>query len=345
MNRALVPEDIDRHGQRPVPLALRSLVRACVLLARQTRDRNARNPWPDDKTIDLILRASVPPHSIADQPALAAVKHAFVAALVSVSAAAQVISHSLQLNFDNAATITVPGLSLPNCAWVAEGDAVPVAQGLSTPGALLNPFKLGTIITLTNEIVNYSNAEPLIRQLLIESVGPTLDAAMFSNAAGTPGLSPPGLLNGIAPLTASSSTGLDALVADIAAITEALAPSAGGSPPILVAAPAQAVALTMLAYGEMWPAFMSAALPAGTVVGIIPAGLATVVEAPRLETSADTVLHMASPATEIVNGSGVLAAPVRSVFQTDSVALKLIVPASWSLRSPTTLAWMQGVSW
>ena len=45
-----------------------------------------------------------------------------------------------------------------------------------------------------------------------------------------------------------------------------------------MASPAQAVALSMTAEESfLWPILMSAALPAGTVIGIAAAGLATAV--------------------------------------------------------------------
>jgi hypothetical protein len=90
---------------------------------------------------------------------------------------------------------------------------------------------------------------------------------------------------------------------------------------------------------------MSPALPAGTVIGLVPAGLAVAVEAPRIEAASNTLVHMADPADPIVDGAGVLGAPVRSVFETDSIALRLIMPVSWAARSPSVVAWVQGTKW
>jgi len=46
----------------------------------------------------------------------------------------------------------------------------------------------------------------------------------------------------------------------------------------------------------------------------------------------------------IANGGGV-AAPARSLFQTNSVGLRMITPVSWSLRAAGAVAWMAGVNW
>ncbi|MCK1382491.1 hypothetical protein IVB33_39880, partial [Bradyrhizobium sp. 24] len=148
------------------------------------------------------------------------------------------------------------------------------------------------IVTLTGEMIRGSNAEAIVRQALIETAAPTLDLAMFTADAGVPGVMPAGILNGIAPLPPSAATSpYDATVADIAAIATALAPASGAGPPILIAAPAQFVPLSMNARNP-WAVLMSAALPAGTVIGVIPAALATVIEPPRIEASRGAMLQM-----------------------------------------------------
>ena len=110
-----------------------------------------------------------------------------------------------------------------------------------------------------------------------------------------------------------------------------------------MAAPAQAVALSMTAEESfLWPVLMSTALPAGTVIGIAAAGLATAVDAPRIEAGTEVTLHMNDAPEELVSAGGVLAAPIRSAFQTD---LRFMLPATWSRRSSKAVAWVQGAGW
>jgi hypothetical protein len=40
-----------------------------------------------------------------------------------------------------------------------------------------------------------------------------------------------------------------------------------------------------------------------------------------------------------------VAAPVRSLFQTDSLALRMIMQCNWTLRRTGTLAWTQSITW
>jgi hypothetical protein len=109
------------------------------------------------------------PATLAGTQALAQIAWQFVASLVPVSAAAAVLARSLQLAFDGAAQLNVPGLTLPYAAWVPEASAIPVDQGTSTPGATVTPAKLALLVPLTRETIDHSNAEQMVRQVLAES--------------------------------------------------------------------------------------------------------------------------------------------------------------------------------
>ena len=69
------------------------------------------------------------------------------------------------------------------------------------------------------------------------------------------------------------------------------------------------------------------------------------VDAPRIEAGTEVTLHMNDAPEELVSAGGVLAAPIRSAFQTDSIALRFILPATWSRRSNKAVAWVQGAGW
>jgi hypothetical protein len=334
---------------RPDPTARRedtllSISKAVLSLVRNQGDqRKAMRVL--DEVGELLTRAAVTPTTLANAPGLAQLTYRFVEALKPTSASAAVIAQSLQLSFDGAAQISVPGLSIPAAAWVGEGAPIPVQNGTSSATAQLTPFKLAVIVALSNEMLIHSNAEAMIKMVLLENLGPTLDSVMFSNTAGVAGKSPPGLLYNISPITASTSTGIDALVADIGAITNALAPLAGGSPPVLVAAPSQFVSLQMHPVSTVWDTYMTTSLPNGTCVGVVPAALATAVEAPRIEMVDMAQLHMEQTALELVSSPGTVAAPQRSLFQTDSQAIRFILPASWAMRSASAVAVVNSVKW
>jgi hypothetical protein len=350
MNMNPIPLRPDRDATRAAAVA--SLTRAALSTGMRTLDRSYAShekAWPHDRDIDLILRTAMTPTSTTNAAALTQIATAFLAALVPVSAAAALIARSLQLSFNGAASISMPTLTLPLADFVGQGKPIPVVQGTSAGGVTLEPHKLATIVALTGEMMRNSNAEAIVRAVLLDNVGPSLDAAMFSAAAAVPDVRPPGLLNGIAALTptAAGPNQAELMVRDLAKLATAVAPVAGNSDVVLVAAPAQAVALRIYTWmgGMPFPVMLSANLPAGRVIAVAARALVSAVDAPQIDASREAAVHMASPASELVDIGGVMATPIKSMIQTDSVALRLRMPVAWALRSPVALAWMDSVLW
>lgn len=344
---------------QPIPLrpdinasraaAVTSIVRAAIATGMRHLDANYAGPakaWPNDRDVELVLRAPSSPATTVNAAALAHVAYAFLATLIPVSASAALISRSLQLTFDGAASISVPSLALPLADFAGQGKPIPAVQGTSA-AILLEPHKLSVITALTGEMIRNSNSEAVVRQVLLDNVGPSLDAAMFSAAAAVADVRPPGLLNGIAPLTpAASGPGkFESMVDDIATLATAVAPVAGNGGIVIIAAAPQSVALVMRSTRDSYPILTAANLTAGTVIAVAARALVTAFAAPQIDASRDAAVHMASPASEIVDIGGVMAYPVKSMVQVDGVALRLRMPAAWALRTPTALAWMSGVRW
>jgi hypothetical protein len=342
---------------RPDPSAMRSaaltsIVRASIAVA--TRHLAAfgapGKTFPHDRDVDMILRAPSSPASTTNTPQLAHIAYAFVAALVPVSAAAALIDRSLKLNFDGAASISVPNLTLPNADFVGQGKPIPVVMGASSSGVLLEPHKLATIIALSGEMLRNSNAEAIVRQVLLDNIGPSLDSVMFSAAAAVADVRPPGLLNGIAPLTptAAGPNQAELMVRDVGKLATAVAAVAGNSDVVIIAAPAQAVALriyTWVGGPSPFPIMSSASLPPGRVIAIAARALATAFDAPQIDASRTSALHIASPAADLADSGGTLAQPIKSLMQIDAVGLRLRMPCGWALRTPTALAYLDSVSW
>ena len=99
--------------------------------------------------------------------------------------------------------------------------------------------------------------------MLLESTGPAIDKVMF--AANAAGAGPAGLLYNVAPLTPTAAGGdkAQALVDDLQKIATAIGSVAGNSAVVLVAAPAQSIALRLRLLGAVeWPVLTSASLTA-----------------------------------------------------------------------------------
>jgi Phage capsid family len=321
--------------------AILGLARAVVMSVRQLRDRSVKNPWTDDPEMAVIERAAVTVATTGNSAAVTQVAVKILAALRPVSAAATVLLRAVQISFDHAVQVKIPTLTIPNASWVGESHAVPVEQGQTGSGALLDLFKLACIIVATNELINSSNADAVIRQLLIESLGRSLDAALFSNSAGVPNVQPPGLLNNITPIPPSTATGLEGLAEDLSAIATSLAPVMGSGQPLLIAAPGAAMVLGILPPSMPWTVLASAALTPGTIIGLVPEALVATLSVPRIEASSQAAVQFnTTPNDELMSGGH-----VASVYQTDETAIKLVGPATWALRSPSGVAVIDGVDW
>jgi hypothetical protein len=323
--------------------ALRSVTRACLHAARNAGKFSLeRHPWKDDKAIEgLLTRSAVGPTRTSDVAALMQVKLHFLASLVPASAAAAVLDQSVQASFDGAFSISVPGVSLPTAGWLGEAAAISVLQG-TTSAATLSPSKLAAIIVLTREMTDGGDAESIMERVLLENVGASLDAVFFTNAAAVAGVSCAGILSGainVPPAVAGSG----AMVADISALAAALAPVAGASEMILICAPKQAMTVKLVAVDPP-PVYASNALPSGTVVGIVPASIASATSTPVIAVSRETTLHMSNPASDLVSSPATVAAPSRGMFQTDSSALRFTQELTWAKRG-NGVAMITGVNW
>jgi hypothetical protein len=254
----------------------------------------------------------------------------------------------MRLSFGREAAVVIPGL-LPTAndvIFVQEGGVIPVVD-FSIANATLSRRKLACIVVYTKTMLESGNVDSLVRQTLNEAVGLRLDANLFDATAGD-AVRPPGLRAGIAATAASASTiPTEAMLADVAALTGAVAAVAGNTPIVLVANPAQAAALR-LRLDDSSRVFSSSALAAGVVMAIAANALAVVVDPqPEFEIRSGPTLHMDDAATAIgVAGSpNVVASPTRSLYQTDSVGIKLRLNVSWVLRTTGATSWVENVVW
>jgi len=347
MNRPFpLPEDV---GITRAP-RLTPLVRATICIARAAMQRSslpgqvARELYAGDRDVELVLRAAVGTATLTNTSALTQIAKAFLDTLVPVSAGADLLGRGIRLSFDGAASIALPNLTIPTADFVGEGVPIPVVQATTSAGASITPHKIAVITSLTGEMIRSGNAEQLVRQVLIDSTGPALDKVLLSATAAASDR-PAGILNGIAGLTpaASGPAKGELLVTDIQALAAAVAPVAGNGNIVLVASPDAAVALRLrLPQTVEWPILTSASLAARTVIAVAANALVGVVETtPQIDASQDAAFQ--SDTAPVADGS--LGSPYYSMFQKDSVSLRLRWPISWALRTSSALAWMTGVNW
>jgi Phage capsid family len=340
-----------RKTVAPDPPTMSSLVRAVIAQAHATLDRSVRaadyatTTWPNDASVPLVLRASVAPTLMANATALSPIVQHFVEALGPLSASGALANEGISLSSFGRGLVSVPSFAPGEASFVAEGAPIPAKQFVST-GPTLSPYKLATIVTLSAELLEHSDAETLVRTALIESVALGLDRVLFSASAAVAGQQPAGLLNGIAGLTPTVAGGAksDVMADDLAKLMNAIAPVAGAGF-FVVAAPEQATALQFRLARQVENVRASEALAAGTVIMIAPRAFVSIFETPRVDASIEALVHQEDTTPLPIASGATIAAPTRSLFQTNVVGLRMITPVSWALRSSSAVAWMSAVNW
>ena len=71
-------------------------------------------------------------------------------------------------------------------------------------------------------------------------------------------------------------------------------------------------------------------------------------DAPRFDVSDQATLHMETVPLQIatgVQGSGVLATPTQSLWQTDTMAIRMLMDVNWTLRRAGIVQWIVTVTW
>jgi hypothetical protein len=314
--------------------------RAVAQVTRRAVADVIEDRWPSDR---IVARAASAPAmtSVAGWAAELAQKIVSDAldALGPVSAAVRLLRLGLVLSFDRHAIISAPGFTAApgNAGFVAEGQPIPVRQ-LAATGAQLQPYKLAAISVLTREMVESSNAEQMIGDVLVRAAGLALDAAVFDSSAATAARAA-GLRSGIAALTPSASVDpFGAFYEDLSTVIGGVSPV--GGPFVLVTSYARAATMAARFPGDPGLAVLGCNAVGNDLIAVGPNALVSAFSPdPEIETSSAASLVMNDVAAPVVNG-GAPAAPVRSLLQTDSIALKVRWPMAWALRSPAAVAWV-----
>jgi HK97 family phage major capsid protein/HK97 family phage prohead protease len=251
-------------------------------------------------------------------------------------------------------------------SFVGQGAPIPVRQAAfsATP---LTPKKMAVITTFTREIAEKStpDIEQILRQAIQEDTGVAIDTVLMDAGAATV-IRPAGLRNGVTASTATAGGGFSALVADLKALVASLITSSNGNirQPVWIMNPVQAlsISLTQNAGGDFpfaadlragtllgYPVAQSATVPQGTVALVDAADFFTATgDEPRFDVSDQATLHMEDTTPLAISAAGtpnVVAAPVRSMFQTDSIALRMILDMNWAMRRAGMVAVVTGVTW
>jgi HK97 family phage prohead protease len=273
------------------------------------------------------------------------------------------------LSFGQAGKILLPTRSrTPTIAgsFVGEGMAIPVRQGAFTSQTFI-PKKMAVITTWTREMADHSipAIEGVLRQAIQEDTAISLDSVLLDNNPATT-IRPAGILNGVTPVGATAGGGIAAVVGDIKNMIGALVTATYGNirSPAWLMNPADMLSASLVSAPNTGvfpfkdevgrgtlnniPIIDSATVPPKTVILVDAADFVVMqADAMRFEISDQATLHMedTSPADLVSGSPGTVASPQRSLFQTDSLALRMIFPLNWSFRRSGMVATTSAITW
>lgn len=338
-----------RHGNHPIiHAAFACFVRASNVVVGASSNQIAEELWPNDKIAQSIInKADASPLDTTGAAAIVGTSVADFFTGLPDSAGAKLISAGLILPLEGQGSITIPRRNSAGSAGssVAEGSPIPVKSGDIAAATLGPSRKAGIITVLSGSLFRRSAAESIFRQILMEDASLTLDAALFATTAGDDEAMA-GLLYGVTPTAAYGGGDAVAIVEDLKAMGSAIAAAGGGGRLVIIANPKQAISLALLMPNLSWPVWPCSALPAGRVIVMDPTAFASGFgSGVDIDVSKDGTIHMSDTPLEIVSGTGPTTAdPVRSLWQTDSIGMRMLIDMAFIMRGAGQIQYAD-VSW
>lgn len=334
----------------PVNTFTRSLAaRIIAKVNRTTPSTVMAKLWPQDRvTAEMIERATsnaattFTPGWAAELAQRKIVD--MLAALYQESAAAKLLARATVLTFDGAGIISVPGfvMNFGNKGFVGEGQPIPVHSALLTLADQLKPTKAAAIFVLTREMIESSNAEKLIADVALRTLGRAIDEVLV-DANPADNARPRGLRQGVAALTPVTTGGSawENAVGDMAALADAVAPVAGAGDLAYIGSAGRALKANIYLQGAPGAEAYGSGAVINDFLCVAVAGLIAAIADPDVESSNAATVHMDDAPNIDVSAAGRSA----NMFQTDSIAIKLRMPITWAVRDPRAFAWMTPTGW
>jgi HK97 family phage prohead protease len=276
-------------------------------------------------------------------------------------------SRGPKFTFGRNAIISIPSRSAtPTLAgsFIAQGAPIPVRQAAFT-AQTLTPKKMGVITTMTREIDQHStpDLQGIVRGAMQYDTAGVIDSVLLGTGAADT-TTPAGIRNGVAATTATTGAGFAALVGDISNLIGVLSDANGLESPVWLMHPTDAAraGLTQNAGGDFpfrnelnagtlngYPVIKSTRITKKMVILVDAAAFFSATgDVANFSVSDQATLHMEDTAPLPISATGspnVVAAPVRSLWQTDSLGIRMLLDINWAMVRPGLVAWTQAVTW
>jgi len=240
--------------------------------------------------------------------------------------------------------------------WVGQSKSIPVTKP-DFFNVKLDPLKVAALAVVSKELLRDSSpaAEKLVRDALVDASAQKVDSTFFSNAAAVAGVSPAGILNGVTAIDTAGND-VDGLITDIKALYAPFiaANNASGLHYVTTESLAKSMGLMQNALGqEAFPGISAGGgtlkgdplhgggnVGAGDLILLKPADIYKIGDrGVEVSLSTEAAIEMDS-APAGASDTPTANASVVSMFQTESVALKVVRPLNFAKRRASAVAYV-----
>lgn len=240
--------------------------------------------------------------------------------------------------------------------WVGQSKSIPVTKP-DFFNVSLTPLKVAALAVVSKELLRDSSpaAEQLVRDALVEASAQKVDSTFFSNSAAVAGVSPAGILNGVTALTSLGSDA-EGLIADIKQLYAPFiaANNASGLHYATTESLAKSIGLMQNALGQ--DAFPGISASGGTLKGdpihgggnvgvgdmilLKPSDIYKIGDrGVEVSLSSEAAIEMDSAPTG-ESDTPTAHGGVVSMFQTESVAIKVVRPLNFAKRRASAVQYI-----
>lgn len=332
---------ISPTAQRGDPITKACFAAAAAHVRSADESEVCRELFPRDKVVEAFVTRD--PSDLGTgagwgSPLVGAGVQEFLGSLTPYSAIAAVLDQGIIASLDGAGAISFPRRATDPRAYglVAEGSPIPV-YAAELASVSLTGAKVGGITVIGRSLAKHARGQVAVEKMIREDAGRSLDGAYLSTDAG-------GLLNGVTPITPDTGEGLEAMRNDIANVAAAAATNGNGNVTI-IASPARFAKIRVMLPDIGLIILPSIAVPADRLVGLDASGLVHAFRGvPDIESTEAATLHMDTEPSAIVDASGTVAAPVRSLYQTAAIGIRCVLDVGFAKRTATAAAYVDGIA-
>ena len=291
---------------------------------------------------------------------------AFMDLLRGVSVIPQIPMMSFQFDGSNSIKIPMRSSSSPNLAGAFRAEGAPIRVGaLALTSATLTPKSLGIIGTFSQELLDRStpSIEQIIRNAMIQDTADSLDAAFLGSTAGSTTV-PAGIQTYATGSNTAASAGATTanIISDLRGRLQQMSSLNMGQRPVWVMNPARwyAVKLAVTAAGTLAfpeaaqnqligiPVVISTNVPSAVVFLVDASQIAFAGGAPRFLGTEIATIHEENATPAAIGTAAtpnVVAAPVRSLYQTNSAALRTVWELDWNVLRTGAIQTITATAW